>query len=53
MGGLLMNLLAGRLLDPGFGSQTVFSAVGMVHITAFVVILIAIPRIRPVAAPGP
>ncbi|HET9370580.1 MAG TPA: MFS transporter [Vicinamibacterales bacterium] len=50
MGGLLMNLLAGRLLDLGFGYQTVFSIVGMLHVTAFVVILIAIPRIRPVAA---
>ncbi len=48
MGGLLMNLLAGRLLDLGFGYQTVFSIVGMLHITAFVVILIAIPRIAPI-----
>jgi ACS family hexuronate transporter-like MFS transporter len=47
MGGLLMNLLAGRLLDLGFGYHTVFSIVGMLHVTAFVVILIAIPRIRP------
>jgi ACS family hexuronate transporter-like MFS transporter len=47
MGGLLMNLLAGRLLDLGFGYQTVFSIVGMLHVTAFVVILIAVPRIRP------
>jgi ACS family hexuronate transporter-like MFS transporter len=48
MGGLLMNLLVGRLLDLGFGYQTVFSIVGMLHVTAFVVILIAIPRIKPV-----
>ena len=47
MGGLLMNLLAGRLLDLGFGYQTVFSIVGLLHVTAFVVILVAIPRIRP------
>jgi ACS family hexuronate transporter-like MFS transporter len=46
MGGLLMNLLAGRLLDLGFGYQTVFSIVGTLHVTAFVVILIMIPRIR-------
>ena len=45
MGGLLMNLLAGRLLDLGFGYQTVFSIVGMLHVTAFVVILVAIPVI--------
>jgi MFS transporter, ACS family, hexuronate transporter len=50
MGGLLMNLLAGRLLDLGFGYQFVFSIVGMLHITAFVVILVAIPRIVPVRA---
>ncbi len=48
MGGLLMNLLAGRLLDLGFGYHTVFSIVGLLHITAFVVILIAIPRITPI-----
>jgi ACS family hexuronate transporter-like MFS transporter len=46
MGGLLMNLLAGRLLDLGFGYQTVFSIVGLLHITAFGVILFMIPRIR-------
>jgi ACS family hexuronate transporter-like MFS transporter len=53
MGGLLMNLVAGRLLDRGFGYETVFSIVGMLHVTAFVVILIAIPRIRPIAASEP
>jgi ACS family hexuronate transporter-like MFS transporter len=47
MGGLLMNLAAGRLLDAGFGYGTVFNIVGTLHVIAFVVILIAIPRIRP------
>ena len=46
MGGLLMNLLAGRLLDLGFGYQTVFSIVGLLHVTAFGVILLTIPKIR-------
>lgn len=46
MGGLLMNLLAGRLLDLGFGYGTVFSIVGMLHVTAFVLILLMIPRIQ-------
>jgi MFS transporter, ACS family, hexuronate transporter len=46
MGGLLMNLLAGRLLDLGFGYQTVFSIVGLLHVTAFGVIMFTIPRIR-------
>ncbi len=46
MGGLLMNLLAGRLLDAGFGYQTVFSIVGMLHVTAFAVIMLAIPIMK-------
>jgi MFS transporter, ACS family, hexuronate transporter len=50
MGGLLMNLLAGRLLDAGFGYGIVFSTVGTLHVIAFVVILITIPRIRPLSA---
>jgi len=47
MGGLLMNLAAGRLLDAGFGYGTVFNIVGTLHVIAFVVILVALPRIRP------
>lgn len=47
MGGLLMNLAAGRLLDAGFGYGTVFNIVGTLHVIAFAVILIALPRIRP------
>ncbi len=46
MGGLIMNLTAGRLLDLGFGYETVFSIVGFLHVIAFVVILIMIPRIQ-------
>jgi len=48
MGGLLMNLLAGRLLDMGFGYQTVFYIVGTLHVTAFGVILLTIRQIAPV-----
>ena len=47
MGGLTMNLIAGQLLDAGFGYQTVFSIVGTLHVTAFVVILLTIRRIEP------
>jgi ACS family hexuronate transporter-like MFS transporter len=47
MGGLTMNLLAGKLLDAGFGYQTVFSIVGTLHVTAFAVILLTIRRIEP------
>jgi ACS family hexuronate transporter-like MFS transporter len=49
MGGLLMNLAAGRLLDLGFGYETVFRVVGTLHVIAFGVILLAIPTIRPVS----
>ena len=45
MGGLVMNLVAGRLLDLGFGYQTVFSVVGTLHVIGFGVILLTI-RIR-------
>ena len=47
MGGLLMNLVAGRLLDLGFGYSTVFSIVGLLHVTAFGVILLTVPAIKP------
>ena len=52
MGGLLMNLVAGRLLDAGFGYGAVFNIVGTLHVIAFAVILIAIPRIGPVQPAG-
>lgn len=50
MGGLLMNLAAGRLLDAGFTYAAVFNIVGTLHVIAFGVILLAIPRIRQLAA---
>jgi ACS family hexuronate transporter-like MFS transporter len=46
MGGLLMNLAAGRLLDAGVGYGAVFAGVGTLHVIAFAVIAVAIPRIR-------
>jgi len=45
MGGLLMNLVAGHLLDTGFGYQTIFSIVGLLHVAAFGVILVTIPEV--------
>jgi len=48
MGGIVSNLIAGRLLDLGMGYGTVFAIMGMCHVTAFVIILVAIPTIRPV-----
>jgi ACS family hexuronate transporter-like MFS transporter len=47
MGGLVMNLIAGRLLDLGFGYQTVFSVVGTLHVIGFCVIVLTIREIRP------
>ena len=48
MGGIVSNLMAGRMLDLGMGYGTVFSIMGMCHITAFVVILVAIRNIQPI-----
>lgn len=45
MGGLLMNVAAGRLLDAGFTYGNVFAIVGTLHVIAFGVILVAIPRL--------
>ena len=36
MGGIVSNLMAGRMLDLGMGYGTVFSIMGMCHVTAFV-----------------
>jgi len=47
IGGLLMNVAAGRLLDAGFTYADVFAIVGTLHVIAFVVILVTVPRIRP------
>jgi ACS family hexuronate transporter-like MFS transporter len=46
MGGIVSNLIAGRLLDLGLGYGTVFSIMGMCHVTAFMLILLMVPRIR-------
>ena len=52
MGGIVSNLMAGRLLDLGMGYGTVFSIMGMCHVTAFVVILVAIRNIQPIVYPA-
>jgi MFS transporter, ACS family, hexuronate transporter len=49
MGGIVSNLMAGRMLDLGLGYGMVFSIMGMCHVTAFVVIMLTIPRIQPFA----
>jgi len=49
MGGIVSNLLAGRMLDLGLGYGAVFSIMGMCHVTAFVVILLTVRRIEPIS----
>jgi ACS family hexuronate transporter-like MFS transporter len=46
MGGVVFNLVVGRILDSGLGYGTVFGIVGTFHVIAFVVILLTIPVIR-------
>jgi MFS transporter, ACS family, aldohexuronate transporter len=50
MGGVVFNLVAGRILDSGLGYGTVFSTVGTFHVAAFIVIMLTIRRIAPLAA---
>jgi ACS family hexuronate transporter-like MFS transporter len=52
MGGIVSNLMAGRMLDLGMGYSSVFSIMGMCHVTAFVLIVIAIRRIEPIESAG-
>lgn len=47
MGGIAFGELAGYLLDHGFGYATVFTIAGMMHVLAFLVILVMVPAIRP------
>jgi ACS family hexuronate transporter-like MFS transporter len=48
MGGVVFNLVAGRILDSGLGYGTVFGIVGSFHVMAFVVILLTIRRVQPI-----
>jgi ACS family hexuronate transporter-like MFS transporter len=52
MGGVVMNLAAGYLLDHGFGYGTVFGIVGTLHVLAFVLILVTIPKVEPLRSEG-
>jgi ACS family hexuronate transporter-like MFS transporter len=46
LGGIAFGQLAGFLLDRGFGYSPVFAIAGTLHVAAFVVILVGVPRIR-------
>ena len=48
MGGVVFNLIAGRILDSGLGYGLVFSIVGTFHVIAFIVILLTIRSVQPV-----
>jgi ACS family hexuronate transporter-like MFS transporter len=51
MGGVVFNLVAGRLLDAGFGYGVVFAIVGSFHVIAFGIILLTVRRIQPLRPP--
>jgi MFS transporter, ACS family, hexuronate transporter len=48
MGGIAFGQLVGYLLDHGFGYGVVFTLAGTFHVIALVVILAAIPVVRPI-----
>ncbi|HXN25880.1 MAG TPA: MFS transporter [Candidatus Acidoferrales bacterium] len=47
IGGIAFGELAGYLLDHGFGYSTVFQLAATFHVIAFLVILIAVPKVAP------
>lgn len=47
MGGIAFGELVGWLLDHGFGYGVVFTLAGTFHVIAFLVILLAIPAVKP------
>jgi ACS family hexuronate transporter-like MFS transporter len=47
MGGIAFGQLVGYLLDHGTGYGVVLGLAGMLHVTAFAIILAAIPRFQP------
>jgi hypothetical protein len=49
MGGIAFGQLVGYLLDHGFGYGVVFTMAGTFHVIAFLVILITIPLLHPIA----
>ena len=48
MGGVVFGLVVGYLLDHGFGYETVFAIVSTLHVIAFVVIALSVPRVEPI-----
>jgi ACS family hexuronate transporter-like MFS transporter len=52
MGGVVLNLVAGYLLDHGFGYGVVFAIVGSLHVAAFFLILLTVRTVRRVDLPA-
>lgn len=50
MGGVVFGLVVGRLLDSGLGYGPVFAMVSSMHVTAFGILLVAIPRVEALRA---
>jgi ACS family hexuronate transporter-like MFS transporter len=53
MGGVVFGQVVGYLLDSGAGYGVVFAIAGSLHVLAFAVICLAVPVVRPLAAPLP
>lgn len=47
LGGICFGQLAGWLLDHGFGYSPIFVIAGLLHLTAFVLILVTVPNVQP------
>jgi ACS family hexuronate transporter-like MFS transporter len=52
MGGVVFNLIAGRMLDAGFGYGPVFAIVSVLHALAFILLLFTIREVKPLEVKG-
>jgi ACS family hexuronate transporter-like MFS transporter len=52
MGGVVFNLIVGRMLDGGYGYGPVFAIVSTLHVAAFILILLTIREVRPLEFKG-
>jgi len=52
MGGVVFNLIVGRMLDSGYGYGPVFAIVSTLHALAFILILLTIREVRPLEFKG-
>jgi ACS family hexuronate transporter-like MFS transporter len=52
MGGVVFGLVVGYLLDHGFGYGPVFVLVSTFHVIAFLILLVAIPRVQTLELEG-